>query len=66
VDLQIEEPVGGEYASAFDFHATVTRMLGPTLIRDEVIQVRESHQKRLLTATGMVKPCLANNVRSMA
>jgi hypothetical protein len=30
-------------------------MLSPALIRDEVIEVREPRQKRLLTATGMVK-----------
>src|SRR5919109_4301843 len=55
-DLQIEEPVGCWYASAFHFHATLTRMLGATLIRDEVVQVGESREKRLLAATGMMEP----------
>jgi hypothetical protein len=32
-----------------DFHTTVAAMLGPTLIRHQVVQVRESRQKRLLT-----------------
>jgi len=31
-------------------------MFGPTLIRYQVVQVREPRQKRLLTATWMVKP----------
>jgi hypothetical protein len=31
-------------------------MLSATLIRNKVIQVRESREKRLLMATGMVKP----------
>jgi hypothetical protein len=31
-------------------------MLGATLIRDQVIQAREPRQKRLLTATWMMKP----------
>jgi hypothetical protein len=31
-------------------------MLSATLIRNQVIQVRESREKRLLTATGMVQP----------
>src|SRR5712692_10532158 len=54
-DLQIEEPVCCGYSSACHFHATLTRMLGSTLIRDEVIQMREPRQKRLLTAAWMVK-----------
>ena len=55
-DLQIEEPVCCGYSSAFHFHATLTRMLGATLIRDEVVQVGEPREKRLLTATGMMEP----------
>jgi hypothetical protein len=31
-------------------------MLGATLIRDKVIQVGEPREKRLLAATGVVKP----------
>jgi hypothetical protein len=31
-------------------------MLSPTLIGNEVVQVRQPRQKRLLTATWMVKP----------
>jgi hypothetical protein len=40
-------------------------MRGLTLIRDQVVQVREPRQKRLLTATGMVNPFIANNCRSI-
>ena len=31
-------------------------MLGATLIRDEVVQVGEPREKRLLAATGMMEP----------
>src|SRR5438046_560184 len=53
-DLEIEELVSGRYASAFYFHATLTCMLSAALIGDEVVQVRQPRQERLLTATGMV------------
>ena len=53
--MQIEEPVAGRYASAFHFHAALTGMLGPTLIGNQVVEVREPDEKRLLTAVGMVK-----------
>ena len=55
-DLQIEEPVCCGYSSAFHFHATLPGMLGATLIRDEVVQVGEPREKRLLAATGMMEP----------
>src|SRR5262249_19274428 len=35
-DLQIEEPVGSGYASAFHFYPTLTGMLGSTLITNGV------------------------------
>ena len=54
-DLQIEEPVCCGDSSAFHFHATLAGMLGPTLIRDEVIQVREPCEKRLLAPFRMMK-----------
>ena len=54
-DLEIEEPVACRYASAFHFHATATGMLGPTLIGNQVVAVREPGEKRLLTAVWMVK-----------
>jgi hypothetical protein len=54
--LYIEEPVRGGYSSTFHLHPTLPGMLGSTLIRYQIIQVREPRQKRLLTATWMVKP----------
>ncbi len=39
-DLQIEEPVFSGDCPAFHFHATLAGMLGPTLIRHQVVQVR--------------------------
>jgi hypothetical protein len=38
-NLEIEEPVSCWDCSSFHFHTTLTRMLGSTLIRDEVVQV---------------------------
>ena len=54
--MEVEEPVSGRDAAAFDFHATLTRVLGPTLIRDQIIEVRQPDQKRLLAARGMMEP----------
>jgi hypothetical protein len=54
-DLDVEEPVVCWYAPAFDFHPTLAGMHGATVIRHQVVQVRESRQKCLLSATGMVK-----------
>ena len=55
-NLEIEEPVSCWDCSSFHFHTTLTGMLGSTLIRDEIVQVCEPREKRLLAATGMVKP----------
>jgi hypothetical protein len=54
-DLPIEEPVCCGYSPAFHFHAALTGMLGPTLIGDQVIQMSQPCEKRLLTAAWMVK-----------
>jgi hypothetical protein len=54
-DLQVEHPVWCGDAPAFHVHATLPAMLSPTLIGDQVIEVRQPCQKRLLAATGMVK-----------
>ena len=53
--MQIEEPVVCRYTSAIHFHAASPGMLGPTLIGDQVIEVREPGEKHLLTALWMVK-----------
>jgi hypothetical protein len=36
-DVDIEETILGQYASAFHFHATLASVLGPTLVRDRVV-----------------------------
>src|SRR4029434_6616676 len=54
-DLQVEKPVSCWDGASFHFHATVAGMLGPTLIRDEVVQVGEPGEKRLLTSTRMME-----------
>ena len=54
-DLQVEHPVWCGDAPAFHFHATLAGMLRPTLIGDQVIEVRQPCYKCLLSATGMVK-----------
>jgi len=54
-DVQIEEPVCCGYSPAFHFHPTLTGMLGSTLIRYQVVQVRQASEERLLTPTWMVK-----------
>ena len=54
-DLEIEEPVRGGYSAAFHFHPTLPGMLGATLIRHQVVQVRQPDKKRLLTPLGMME-----------
>jgi hypothetical protein len=55
-DLQIEHPVSCGDSPAFHFHATLTGVLGSALIRDEVVQVCEPRQKRLLAPLRMMEP----------
>ena len=55
-DLQIEEPVACWYTPAFHFHPTLPSMLGSTLIRDQVVEVCQSCEKRFLTAPWVMKP----------
>ena len=52
--MEVEEPVCSGDSPAFHFHATLPGMYGPTLIRDEVIQVGQPRQKRLLASFGMM------------
>ena len=54
-DLQIEEPVCCGYLSTFHFHATLPGMLGASLIRDQVVEVRQPRQKRLLAAVWVME-----------
>src|SRR3989442_1044637 len=39
-DLEIEQPVACWDCASFHFHPTLARMLGATLIRDQVVEVR--------------------------
>ena len=53
--MQIEEPITCGYNPALYFHATLPRMLGPTLIGHQVVQMGQSSQKRLLTLVRMME-----------
>ena len=54
-DLQVEDPVACRYSPAFHFHPTLPGMLGATLIGNQVVQVRQPGEKRLLTPPGMME-----------
>ena len=54
-DLQVEHPVSGGQAPAFHFDPTLACMQGPALVRDQVVQVRQPREKRLLIAVWMMK-----------
>jgi len=55
-DLQIEEPITCGQSPTLDFHTTVAAMLGSTLIRYQVVEVRQPREKRLLAASWVMKP----------
>jgi hypothetical protein len=55
-DLQVEDPVACGDSASFHFHATLAGMLSPMLIRDQIIEVRQPCEKRLLAPTWMMKP----------
>jgi hypothetical protein len=52
----MEHPVWCGSSSAFPFHATLAGVLGPTLIRHQVIQVRAPRQTRLLAPGWRMDP----------
>jgi hypothetical protein len=54
--LPIAHPVWCGYSPAFHFHATLAGVLGPTLIRYQVVQVCQPSKKRLLAPLGMMEP----------
>jgi len=54
-DLQVEHPIRCGYSPPFDFHPTLPRMHSSPWIRDQVVQVCQPRQKRLLAAAWMVK-----------
>jgi hypothetical protein len=51
-NLQVEHPICGGYAPTFHFYPTLASVLGAPLIRDQVVQMREPLQKRLLAPLG--------------
>jgi hypothetical protein len=53
--LQVEKPVSCGDCASFDFHATLAGVLRPTLIGDQVIEVGEPWQKRLLAPFRMME-----------
>jgi hypothetical protein len=53
--LESNKSVSCRYAPTFHFYATLTGMLGSTLIRDEIVQVGKPRQKRLLAAIWMME-----------
>ncbi len=58
--MEIQEPIlCGDFAS-FHFHPALTSMLGPTLIRYQVVEVRQPREKRLLASPWMMKPFQQN------
>ena len=54
-DLEVEEPVACGNCSSFHFHAALAGMLGPTLIGDQVVEVCQPCEKRLLAPFGMME-----------
>src|SRR2546422_3166327 len=54
-NLQVEHPVRCGYSPAFHFHTTLPGMLSPTLIGDQVVQMGQPSQKRLLAPFGMME-----------
>jgi hypothetical protein len=54
-DWEIEQLVSCRDFASFDFHTTLTGMLGATLVGDQVVQVCQPSQKRLLAPVGMME-----------
>src|SRR4029434_3240768 len=54
-DLEVEEPVSCWDFSSFDFHPTLTSVLGASLVRHEVIEMGQPSQKGLWAPLGVMK-----------
>jgi hypothetical protein len=54
-DLQIEQPVACRDFASFDFHTTLPGMLGPTLVRHQIVQMGQPSQKRLVAPFGVME-----------
>jgi hypothetical protein len=53
--LEIEAPVACRDSPAFHLHPTRPGMVGAPLIRDQVVQVRQARETRLLAATWVMQ-----------
>ena len=53
--MQVEHPVCSGYAFAFHLYPILPGMLRAPLIRDQVLQVRQPREKRLLTAPRIME-----------
>jgi len=53
-ELPIEEPVSWWHFPALDFHAALAGVRGPTLGGDQIVQMCQPRQKRLLAAVWVV------------
>ena len=58
-DLEVEEPVSCWDFASFDFHPTLTGVLGASLVRHEVIEMCQPSQEGLLAPLGMIPECVA-------
>src|SRR5215475_1300022 len=54
-DLQVKEPIACGDCASLNLHTTLAGMLRPTLIGDQVIEVRQPCQKRLLATPWVMK-----------
>jgi hypothetical protein len=53
--LEVEQPVLGWDCSSFDFHPTLTGVLGALLIGYQIIEMGQPTQEGLLAPVGMMK-----------
>ena len=53
--MEVEQPVACRDCASFHFHTTLPGMLGATLIWDQIVQVGEPREKRLLAPFGMME-----------
>src|SRR5215471_13908757 len=58
----MEAPGAGRYASAIHCDATRASVLGPTLLWDAVVQMRESREQRRLAAPGRMQALQCDSV----
>src|SRR3989442_181739 len=54
-NLEIEQPVACRDFASFDFHTTLPGMLGPTLVRHQIVQMGQPAQKRLVAPFGVME-----------